>query len=100
MERPVSRRPCRRLPAGGPRRTRAMSYGLATLWHERNRFVPGILAVAFSALLIALQCGLLLGVFSLTSIPIDHSAAQIWVGSPEVSSVELGQPIERDGLSR
>ncbi len=63
-----------------------MSYSLTTLWYERNRFMPGILAVAFSALLIALQCGLLLGLFSITSIPIDHTPADIWVsasGSPQ-----------------
>src|SRR6516164_6446498 len=51
------------------------SYSLATLWHERQRYLPGVLAVAFSALLIALQCGLLLGLFAITSIPIDHTAA-------------------------
>ncbi len=49
------------------------SYSLATLWYERQRYLPGVLAVAFSALLIALQCGLLLGLFSITSIPIDHT---------------------------
>ena len=38
-----------------------MSYSLATLWHDRQRYLPGMLAVAFSAVLIALQCGLLLG---------------------------------------
>src|SRR5437588_550503 len=62
----------------------SMSYSLATLWHERQRYVPGVLAVGFSALLIALQCGLLLGLFSITSIPVDHTRADIWVGSPEV----------------
>ena len=46
-----------------------MSYSLATLWYERQRYLPGVLAVAFSALLIALQCGLLLGLFSITSMP-------------------------------
>ena len=61
-----------------------MSYSLATLWYERARFFPGVLAVAFSALLIALQCGLLLGLFSITSIPIDHSRAHVWVGSKAV----------------
>src|SRR5215213_10155304 len=70
-----------------------MSYSLATLWHERQRYLPGVLAVAFSALLIALQCGLLLGLFSITSIPIDESRADIWVGHPEVRSVDLGRPI-------
>ena len=42
-----------------------MSYSLAPLWYERQRFLPGVLAVGFSALLIALQCGLLLGLFSI-----------------------------------
>ena len=70
-----------------------MSYALQTLWHERARFFPGVLAVAFSALLIALQCGLLLGLFSITSIPIDESGAHLWVGYPDVSSVDLGRPI-------
>jgi putative ABC transport system permease protein len=70
-----------------------MSYALATLWYDRNRFLPGVLAVAFSALLIALQCGLLLGLFSITSLPIDTTSADIWVGHPEVLSVDLGRPI-------
>lgn len=77
-----------------------MSYSLATLWFERSRFLPGILAVAFSALLIALQCGLLLGLFSITSIPIDHSHADIWVGNPDVLSVDLGRPIPQSWLAR
>ena len=58
-----------------------MPYSLATLWHERNRYLPAVLAVAFSALLIALQCGLLLGLFSITSTPIDHAGADLWVGT-------------------
>jgi putative ABC transport system permease protein len=76
------------------------SYSLATLWHERQRYLPGILAVAFSALLIALQCGLLLGLFSITSIPIDHTSADIWMGAPEVLSVDLGRPIRESFLAR
>src|SRR3954447_3588831 len=70
-----------------------MSYSLATLWYERQRYMPAVLAVAFSCLLIALQCGLLLGLFSITSIPIDESNADIWVGHPQVPSVDLGRPI-------
>ena len=67
-----------------------MSYALATLWYERQRYLPGILAVAFSALLIALQCGLLLGLFGITSMPVDHTDADVWVGGPSVLSVDLG----------
>jgi putative ABC transport system permease protein len=76
-----------------------MSYALATLWHDRQRYLPGVLAVAFSALLIALQCGLLLGLFSITSLPIDKSEASVWVGHPEVPAVDLGRPIPTDWQS-
>jgi putative ABC transport system permease protein len=77
-----------------------MTYSLATLWYERQRFLPGVLAVAFSALLIVLQCGLLLGLFAITSIPIDHTSADIWVGAPQVLSVDLGRPIPESYLLR
>ncbi|HEV3119180.1 MAG TPA: ABC transporter permease [Gemmataceae bacterium] len=77
-----------------------MSYSLATLWYERHRYLPGVLAVGFSALLIALQCGLLLGLFSITSIPVDHTRADIWVGAPEVLSVDLGRPVPESYLMR
>ena len=76
------------------------SYSLATLWYERQRYLPGVLAVAFSALLIALQCGLLLGLFSITSIPIDHTRADVWMGAPRVLSVDLGDPISEGTLAR
>ncbi len=77
-----------------------MSYSLATLWHDRQRFLPGVLAVAFSALLIALQFGLLLGIFAITSIPIDHTRADVWMGAPEVLSVDLGQTIRGSYVAR
>jgi putative ABC transport system permease protein len=77
-----------------------MIFSLATLWHDRVRFLPGVLAVAFSALLIMLQGGLLLGLFSLTSTPIDHATADVWVGHPTVTSVELGRPISERWVNR
>jgi putative ABC transport system permease protein len=77
-----------------------MAYSLATLWHERNRYLPGVLAVAFSALLIALQCGLLLGLFTIMSIPVDHTSADVWAGHPEVLSVDLGRPIPEAWVAR
>jgi len=70
-----------------------VSYSLSTLWHERNRFLPGILAVAVSALLIVVQGGLLLGIFSMFAMPVDRSAADLWVAYPGTRSVDLGLPI-------
>ena len=77
-----------------------MSYALQTLWHERSRYASGVLAVTFSAVLIALQCGLLLGLFKITSIPIDHTSADVWVGAIGVPSVDLGKPIPASYLTR
>src|SRR5947209_1817750 len=81
-----------------------MSYALQTLVHERQRYFAGVLAVTFSAVLIALQCGLLLGLFKITSIPIDHTkvdkARLIWVGSKAVPSVDLGKPIPESYITR
>src|SRR6185369_3167430 len=76
-----------------------VSYALQTLWYDRQRYLPGVLAVAFSCLLIALQCGLLLGLFSVTSIPIDMSNADIWVTHPLVASVDLGHPLPEAWMS-
>lgn len=77
-----------------------MSYALQTLWHERNRYASGVLAVTFSAVLIALQCGLLLGLFKITSIPIDNTTADLWIGSTAVPSVDLGKPIPNSYITR
>jgi putative ABC transport system permease protein len=76
-----------------------VSYSLTTIWYERKRFLPGILAVAFSTLLILFQGGLLVGQFSLTSTPIDHTSADVWVGHPMNLSVDLGRPISERWLS-
>jgi putative ABC transport system permease protein len=73
-----------------------VSYALTTLWHERQRLLPAILAIGFSAVLVAVQCGLLLGMFAFASIPVDHARADVWVGSPEVASTDLGCPV-REG---
>src|SRR4029077_7633713 len=77
-----------------------MSYALQTLWHERNRYASGVLAVTFSAVLVALQCGLLLGLFKITSIPIDNTTADLWIGSTAVPSVDLGKPIPETFIRR
>jgi putative ABC transport system permease protein len=75
-------------------------YSLKILWHGHQRFLPAVLAVAFSAVLIAVQIGMLLGTLAVTSRPIDHAAAQIWVGIRGVPSIELGHPIPESWLYR
>src|SRR3954454_6794572 len=75
-------------------------YSLMILWRERRRFLPAVLAVAFSDLLITVQVGLLLGALAVLSLPIDHSRADVWIGSRGVLSLELGYPIPENGRAR
>lgn len=83
-----------------------MGYALQTLWHERQRYAPGVLAVTFSAVLIALQVGLLLGLFKITSIPLDQTKAgrgegvDVWIGSTGTQSIDLGKPIPESYVTR
>jgi putative ABC transport system permease protein len=77
-----------------------VSYSLTTIWYERQRFLPAILAVAFSAVLVAVQSGLVLGLLSMMSLPVDRATADVWVGYPGVRSVDLGRPIPARWVSR
>jgi putative ABC transport system permease protein len=77
-----------------------MPYSLTMIWREPRRYLPAVLAVAFSDVLITVPVGLLLGALGVLSLPIDHCAAEVWVASPEVLSIELGYPIPRSLRSR
>lgn len=70
-----------------------MRYAIRALIYDRRRYLPGVLAVAFSALLIAMQVGLMMGLIGVVSIPIINSKADIWVTYPNTSACDLGRPI-------
>lgn len=71
----------------------SVSLARATLVHEWRRFVPAVLAVAFSGLLVLVSAGLLLGMFASVSVYVDGSDADLWVGFPDTQSVDLARPI-------
>jgi putative ABC transport system permease protein len=64
-----------------------------TLIHDWRRFLPAMLAVAFSGLLLLMQSALVFGIFGATAVYITRSSARIWVGYPGTQSIELGRPI-------
>lgn len=70
-----------------------MSLGLKSLIHDWRRFSPAVVAVAFSGLLVLLQAALILGIFSLSSLYVTRSSADLWIAYPGVQSVDLGRPI-------
>lgn len=77
-----------------------MRYALDTLWFERRRYLAGVLAVAFSGVLIAMQIGLLIGLIGVVSVPIVNGKAQVWVSYPNTAAVDLGRPIPNYWIDR
>ena len=73
-----------------------VSLARASLLYEWRRYLPAILAVAFSGLLVLVQAALLLGMFATSAVYIDKTDADLWVGSPGTQSIDLGQPIDDD----
>ena len=67
-----------------------------TLLHEWRRFLPAVLAVAFSGLLLLVQTALVLGIFGSAAVFVDKSQGDLWVGYPGTRSVELGRAIPQD----
>ena len=67
-----------------------------TLLHEWRRFLPAVVAVAFSGLLLVVQAALVLGIFGSAAVYIDASEGEIWVGHPGTQTVELGRPLPPD----
>lgn len=77
-----------------------MTYAVLMLWNERWKFMPAILAVAVSAVLVSIQFGLLAGTLSFTSQVIDRSPADIWIGAKDVPSVDAAMPVPEAWRSR
>ena len=75
-----------------------MPLALRTLLYDWRRFLPAVVAVAFSGLLVLMQAAIILGIFSLSSLYVTRSHADLWIGFPGVQSVDLGQPIPAEQL--
>lgn len=71
-----------------------------TLVYEWRRFVPVVLAVGFSGLMLVAQAALVLGIFGTAAIYVKASSADLWVGYPSTQSVNFGQSIDPDVAMR
>ena len=71
-----------------------------TLVHEWRRFLPAMVAVAFSGLLLLMQAALVFGIFGATAVYITASNADLWVGYPGTQSIELGRPVAAAARTR
>ena len=77
-----------------------MFYALTVVWFEFRRYLAAVLVVAAGTALMGLQFGVMIGLISLVSTPIDKSTAEIWVTSQDTPSCDLAAPISRDWVNR
>lgn len=77
-----------------------MRYALATIRHDRKRYFAGVCAIAFAAVLTAMQTGILIGLVSTVSAPVDRSTADVWLAAPKTQSCDGGWPISKRWRNR
>src|SRR5262245_40588225 len=77
-----------------------MIYALTVVWFEFRRYLAAVLVIAAGTALMGLQFGVMIGLISLVSTPIDKSSAEIWVTSQDTPSCDLAAPISRDWANR
>ena len=75
-------------------------YSLRMLWRDHRRFLPALLAIGLSAVLIAVQLGLVLGLVLAVSAPIDHAPAHIWVLARDAPSLHQTYSFPTDWQAR
>jgi putative ABC transport system permease protein len=80
----------------GSAKPMSVSIARKTLIHEWRRFLPAIVAVGFSGVLMIVQGALLLGIVGSNALYVTQSKADYWVGFPGTQSVDLGRPIRAD----
>lgn len=72
----------------------AVALARKTLVHEWRRFLPAVMSVGFSGVLIIVQGALLLGIVGTNALPVTQSRADLWVGFPGTQSADLGRSID------
>lgn len=72
----------------------AVALARKSLLHDWRRFLPAIMSVGFSGILIIVQGALLLGIVGSNALPVTQSRADLWVGFPGTQSADLGRAID------
>ena len=60
------------------------------LFHDKVRFSVTLTGIVFAIVLIIVQIGLFLGFSTATTAIVDHSGADLWIGSKHVPYIETG----------
>lgn len=67
-----------------------------TLVYEWRRFLPVVVSIGFSGVLLLVQAALVLGIFGSASLYVTASSGDLWVGYPGTQSVNFGRAVSPD----
>jgi putative ABC transport system permease protein len=70
------------------------------LLHDRVKFLVAAAGVSISVTLVLVQIGLYRGFMESMSLPIDHSAADIWVASKGTDNFDFARPMDERSFYR
>jgi len=76
------------------------SIALKTLVADRGKLLTALVGVVFSILLVNVQGGLFLGLVEKAGLLVDHSNAEIWVGTRSMHNVDFPRDIPRRWVHR
>lgn len=83
-----------RPPSASPLRSSGhVSLARLSLIYDWKRYLAAVLAVAFSGLLLIVQLGLLLGMFSTVTVVLERAKADLWVVAGGTQSFDLARAI-------
>jgi putative ABC transport system permease protein len=77
-----------------------LPYALKIVLREPGRFLPAVLAITFSAVLVSMQSGLLLGFLRTSSRPVERVAADLWIGSRNLPALGFSHAIDEAWYAR
>src|SRR5262245_17782860 len=75
-------------------------YSLRMLWRSRASHLPALLAIAASATMVAVQGGRMPGLLRTSSVPVDQSTADVWLGTHNAPGVPQTMPIPEAWMNR
>ena len=73
---------------------------IRTLMYDRGKLVAGLVGVIFSVVLVNVQGGLFIGLMSKSTLLVDRSGADIWVGQQGMHNVDFAHEIPQRWIHR
>ncbi|MBI3473949.1 MAG: FtsX-like permease family protein [Candidatus Solibacter usitatus] len=74
------------------------SLALRNLFHDKVRLAVTLTGIVFAIVLIIIQLGLFLGFTDITSMLVQHSAADLWIAARGVTNLDSGRPFSESKL--